>query len=134
MLRHVWTNGDSTNTKNYLEGVALNSSPVVELDLGMQYEKVIVVIDYTQGAGTEVTGAFQGSVDGSTYGARQARDIASGVATNEDFTDSKAVSANASWYWEYDVLGLQKARITLGGAGLNGSDVVNVQVSGVSRG
>lgn len=90
------------------------------------YSKWRIVLSHTFGAATTITAQFTCSVDGTTYGRRLSTSTDAGASTlSAESGTYPTGSASTTPMLEYDVRGCRAAKVLLGGANANSSDLVD---------
>ena len=141
ILHHYKT---AAGSHNLLSAVALNAAQAartLDIKLGLStspgsIEFVIVGVDYTFSAATDVRADVYGSLDGgATYKRLQSSSVASGLDTLSDYIVRKVTgSANQSFAFTLAVDGCTDLRCIFSGSGSPGAgDLITVQASGGCR-
>ncbi len=134
----VIRNAASTNTFNILEGVRLDTNPLVEINLGtgfnrLGYSKLRVSIFLTRASATSITAVFSCSHDGTNFAIPTSRVCTAGACDLETRGDTfDSISADLDFEIEYDVQGCSDVRIQLGHVAAVAGDVLNFQAVAVS--
>ena len=142
---HVQARQDEPYVRNValgqlLTGVALNAAEASRtITLAVGYYKaagVVCVVDYTYSAATDVQVAFTGQLAGAleAYGSRQSKAISSGTGTLSDYTEVKAVSADAVFILEYGVRAYRNVKLVFSGTSAGAGDTVDVACTLVAGG
>lgn len=114
-----------------LDDVALNAAAGTRTYTALlkkAYTKLTVLVFYTWATGTTVTITPSVSIDGTRFAPMQTRACAAGVCTLNPWVDTKNVTASIDFTAEFDVSGAEQFELVFGGAGVGGSDLVDVHV------
>lgn len=121
----------ATGATELLDGVALNAaaaSRTLTLDLKKQYSKLLVVVNLTRSAATDLSVTPSLSLDGVVY----AQFVLNSAGTLTNYAPVKAVSGNDVIPFEFDVRGLESIKMVFAGTSGGGSDLIDVYVTGIA--
>lgn len=127
-----WAN--STVISTGVSGEALTSPVSAEVKLQRRYEKARLTLDYTYGAATSLTIAFECAVGrDKTYGGMSIRDCDASTAVctvGPSATDVITGTADVDTNLEYDVTGCEWVKWTVTGGGTpTSSDLLTMLLS-----
>ena len=133
-IRETYRNESSTNKFNVLEDVdgdaaADDLTVIAKLGPGdTRFAAKLALTTHNSATAISLT-AFASMDDGATYAQLQSRDISAGVATNEDFSDSKTVSGADSMWAAYDVSCATHVKVIADTTSGDSSDKLALQVA-----
>lgn len=122
-------------TFKILDGVALNATEgarTIDVDIQAAWSKVVVFVDFSRTAATDIIATPTYSPDGVVYFSYTSRSITSGASTVSPLVDTYPTAADASFALEYDVRTAKKLKIIFSGTSAGGSDLVDVYISVVA--
>lgn len=122
---------NASGSTKLINAGALNGSPSFSLTLNKEWSKLIVVVDHTNVAATDITTTVTATLDGSVSFTPQSGAISAGTRTLSNLTDSKTVSADVIFSIEYDVRGYQSISITFDGTSSGATDLIDVYAIGI---